>query len=101
MSAQNILQLRRSIWVKNFDFCGMRHAATDCGRGGAPIFGGGSKLTPVNVRIQYAHAICGIYFGKTKSSSSASFDGHVRSKNTLISVKNESVWVLKLLLSEL
>jgi hypothetical protein len=79
----------------------MRHAATGCGRGGVPIFGGGSKPTQGNVLIQYAHAICGIYFGKKKNSSSASSDGHARSRNTLIPAKNESVCVVEPLSSEL
>lgn len=75
--------------MKNFDFCGMRHAATDCGHGEVPIFDGDSKRIPVNLRIRYAHAICGFYSGEIRSNSSASFDGLVRSRVIPIPQKNE------------
>jgi len=67
----------------------MRHAATDCGHGEVPIFDGDSKRIPVNLRIRYAHAICGFYSGEIRSNSSASFDGLVRSTPTLVHKTNE------------
>jgi hypothetical protein len=68
----------------------MRHAVIEFARGEAPIFGGGSRLIPVNVRRLYVPETFGTCSGRRKRSFCAFFDGLVRSKVILIPKTNES-----------
>jgi hypothetical protein len=55
-------------WARSLDFCGMRHAAIVCDRGGVRILGGGWKLIRGRRRIRCRRGISGICSGGRRDS---------------------------------